>query len=318
MKSTYVYGPVPSRRLGRSLGVDLVPFKTCSYDCTYCQLGRTTNKTVEPDEYVPADRVLDELGEKLKRGPRPDFIGLAGSGEPTLHARMGEVIAGVKALTDVPVAVLTNGSLLWRPEVRASLAGADLVMPSLDAGSPATFTRVNRPHDDLSFERVVDGLLTFSHGFRRAVWLEVLLLGGMTDHWEEVARIAGIANRMRIDRVQLNTVSRPPAGRSARAAARDHLERLGSLFSASCEVIAETRPGGTARPSGDNAGERILALLDRRPCTVEGIAAGLELRPNEVLKRLDELLEAGLVRTRRKDGSIFYEGISERRREQGR
>ena len=110
----YVYGPVPSRRLGRSLGVDLVPFKTCSYDCIYCQLGRTTHKTIELKEYVPVDAVLDELAGKLHSGPAPDFIGLAGSGEPTLHARIGDLIAGIKSLTSIPVAVLTNGSMLWR------------------------------------------------------------------------------------------------------------------------------------------------------------------------------------------------------------
>ena len=110
----YVYGPVPSRRLGRSLGVDLVPFKTCSYDCIYCQLGRTTHKTIELKEYVPVDAVLDELAGKLHNGPAPDFIGLAGSGEPTLHARIGDLIAGIKSLTSIPVAVLTNGSMLWR------------------------------------------------------------------------------------------------------------------------------------------------------------------------------------------------------------
>jgi wyosine [tRNA(Phe)-imidazoG37] synthetase (radical SAM superfamily) len=163
MRSRYVYGPVPSRRLGRSLGVDLVPFKTCPYDCLYCQLGRTTNKTIDPREYAPVDGVLDELGERLCAGPRPDFIGLAGSGEPTLHAGLGEIIAGIKVRSSVPVAVLTNGSLLWRPEVRAGLAHADVVLPSLDAGSPWIFERVNRPHHDVSFERMVDGLSVFSH-----------------------------------------------------------------------------------------------------------------------------------------------------------
>jgi len=152
MKRKFVYGPVHSRRLGRSLGVDLVPFKTCSYDCVYCQLGRTTQKTIDLREYVPVDAVLRELAEGLRATPRPDFIGRAGSGEPTLHARLGDLVAGVQALTEVPVAVLTNGSLLWRPEVRAALAQADLVLPSLDAGTAASFARVNRPHPDVSFE----------------------------------------------------------------------------------------------------------------------------------------------------------------------
>jgi wyosine [tRNA(Phe)-imidazoG37] synthetase (radical SAM superfamily) len=126
-------------------GVDLVPFKTCSYDCIYCQLGRTTNKTTDLREFVPVDGLLEDLAGKLRSVPRPEFIGLAGSGEPTLHARMGDIVAGIKALTNIPVAVLTNGSLLWKPEVRAGLADADLVMLSLDAGAQPTFERLNRP-----------------------------------------------------------------------------------------------------------------------------------------------------------------------------
>ena len=261
----YVYGPVPSRRLGRSLGVDLVPFKTCSYDCVYCQLGRTTNKTLDLAEYVPVDSMLGELRDKLKEGPRPDFIGLAGSGEPTLHVRLGEIIAGVKALTDVPVAVLTNGSLLWRPEFRVSLSKADLVMPSLDVGTPSSFVRVNRPHADLSFERMVDGLVTFSHESEGKIWLEVLLLAGITDRREEVKRIAGIVDKMRIDRVQLNTVARPPAEASALTVAADDLAKLCGLFSCPCEVIAETRQSGGAISSGRENAESASSS-----CSIEG------------------------------------------------
>ncbi len=309
MKSRFVYGPVPSRRLGRSLGIDLVPFKTCSYDCVYCQLGRTTNKTTDLREYVPVDGLLDEVAEKLRSAPRPDFIGLAGSGEPTLHARMGDIVSGIKALTDIPVAVLTNGSLLWKPEVRAGLADADLVMPSLDAGTQLTFERVNRPHPDVSFERMVDGLLTFARGYKGKIWLEVFVLGGITDRPEELRRIAAIVDRIRPTRVQLNTVSRPPAEACALAAPREVLESLVLLFSVPCEVIAERHsvpPAGPAE-SGDIEGE-IVALLRRRPCTVEGIAAGLGLRPNEVLKHLEALCARGSIRSERRGEDMFYEG----------
>jgi wyosine [tRNA(Phe)-imidazoG37] synthetase (radical SAM superfamily) len=305
---------VPSRRLGRSLGVDLVPFKTCSYDCIYCQLGRTTNKTLELDEYVPVEGVLAELGEKLKKGPRPDFVGLAGSGEPTLHARIEEIIAGVKALADdVPVAVLTNGALLWRPEVRASLARADLVMPSLDVGTPTSFSCVNRPHAHLSFEQMVDGLLAFSREFTGKIWLEVLLLVRITDHREEVERIAAIVNRMRVDRVQITTATRPPAEACALAIPADELEKLRGAFSCPCEVIAENRQSGLALSSNsENAEARIIALLSRRPCTVEDIAKGLGLRPNEVLKRLYILCAKSIIRTERKGDSMFYEDARDR------
>ena len=311
--SRYAYGPVPSRRLGRSLGVDLVPFKTCSYDCIYCQLGRTTNKTTTLQEYAPVDRLLGELAEKLRGGPKPDFIGLAGSGEPTLHVRIGEIITGIKALTSIPVAVLTNGSLLWRPEVRAGLAEADVVMPSLDAGCQAVFERVNRPHRDISFERMAAGLVAFSRDFKGEVWLEVFVLAGISDRPDEIGRIAAIVEKMQPSRVQLNTVSRPPAESGAVAVATDTLQELCGHFLSPCEVIAESRvqPPTGATPSRA-AEDEIVALVGRRPCTVEGIAMGLGLPPNEVLKSLEALGTTGSVRAERRGDLLFYEGVRKR------
>ncbi|MBN1946894.1 MAG: radical SAM protein [Bradymonadales bacterium] len=307
-KDRYVYGPVPSRRLGRSLGIDLVPFKTCSYDCIYCQLGRTTHKTIELAEYVPTEAVLDELARKLATGPAPNYIGLAGSGEPTLHSRIGELVAAIKEMTAIPVAVLTNGSLLWRPEVRSAIAQADLVMPSLDAGDPRTFARVNRPHRRIEFEKMTEGLITFAEEYRGAIWLEVFVVGGFTDSAEAVEKIAAIAEKMHPERVQLNTVSRPPAEDSALAVSAKALEQIRAQFSGTCEVIAEERQfEPTDSPGPTDIEEEILVLLSRRPCTVDGIATGLELRPNEVIKALDLLCQKGAVRTERRGESLFYE-----------
>jgi len=156
------------------LGVDLVPFKTCTYDCIYCQLGRTTNKTVERRQWVPLDDVLAELKEKL--ATRPDYITLSGSGEPTLYSRLDELIAGIRSMTDVPVAVLTNGSLLWQEDVRRQLMDAHLVIPSLDAGQGAMFQAVNRPHESISFEQMLEGLIAFREEYYGEYWLEVFLL----------------------------------------------------------------------------------------------------------------------------------------------
>ena len=304
----YVYGPVPSRRLGRSLGIDLVPFKTCSYDCIYCQLGRTTNKTTELREYVPVQGVLDELASRLPFDPAPVFIGLAGSGEPTLHARIGDLIAGIKKMTSIPVAVLTNGSMLWRPEVRAGIGNADLVLPSLDAGDQHSFERVNRPHHDISFDRMTEGLTAFAAGFRGTIWLEVFVLAGLTDGADGIRRIAAIAKRIHPARVQLNTVSRPPAEGDALAASSETLEQLRRLFSGFSEVIAERHQ---VKPS-DSVGsteDEVLALLARRPCTVEGISVGLGLRPSEAIKYLDLLCTRGAVRPERRDNVVFYEKV---------
>jgi wyosine [tRNA(Phe)-imidazoG37] synthetase (radical SAM superfamily) len=302
----HVYGPVPSRRLGRSLGIDLVPFKTCSYDCIYCQLGRTTRKTIARREYVPLDAVVEQVARSLRDGAAPDFIGIAGSGEPTLHSGIGDLIARIKALT--PVAVLTNGSLLWMPEVCAALARADVVMPSLDAGRPRTFERVNRPHPDITFERMVDGLLSFAQGFGGEIWLEVFVLDGITDRREEIVPVAEIARSLRRARVQLNTVSRPPAEDEAQAVSAESLERLRGFFGSGCEIIAEAaRSGRRARDAGAAAEEEIDTLLARRPCTVEGIATGLGLAPNDVVKRLDALVRKGTVLAVRRGEAVFYE-----------
>jgi wyosine [tRNA(Phe)-imidazoG37] synthetase (radical SAM superfamily) len=303
-----VYGPVPSRRLGRSLGIDLVPYKTCSYDCIYCQLGRTTNKTTELAEYVPLDGVYEELAEKLRLDPEPNYISLAGSGEPTLHSRIGELIAGIKRMTPIPVAVLTNGSLLWMPEVRAALAEADLAIPSLDAGNQQTFERVNRSHPDISFEEMTAGLAAFGETFGGETWLEVFALAGITDAPGEMAAIAAIANRLRPARVQLNTATRPPAEDYVAAVPPERLEGLRSFFDVPCEVVAEHRAAGPAvSPATSNARREVAALLERRPCTVEGIAAGLGMAPNEVIKHLNALVAAGVVRCERRGGDTYYE-----------
>jgi len=306
--SKYVYGPVASRRLGRSLGVDLVPFKTCTYDCVYCQLGRTTHRTTQRGEYVPVDAVLAGLKAKLALGPKPDYISLAGSGEPTLHARIGDLIAGIKLMTRIPIAVLTNGSLLWVPEVQDALMEADLVLPSLDAGDEPMFQRVNRPHPEILFEGMVDGLAAFTARFRKLVWLEVLLVEGLTGNEKEVEKIAALARRIQPGRVQLNTVSRPPAEASVRPVSAEQLSALCKFFPKAVEVISDAipqnpLPAGLAKVTD----EEILDLLVRRPCTPQGVAAGLNLHLQEATKRLHALANAGKIAVLRKDEDLFYQ-----------
>jgi wyosine [tRNA(Phe)-imidazoG37] synthetase (radical SAM superfamily) len=125
-----IYGPVPSRRLGISLGVDIVPFKTCSYDCIYCQLGRATNHTIKRGSFVPIDSVLKQIKDVVDQNSDIDYITFSGSGEPTLNSDTGEIICKIKDFTSIPIAVLTNGSLLWQQQVRKDLSSADLVVPS--------------------------------------------------------------------------------------------------------------------------------------------------------------------------------------------
>jgi len=298
-----VFGPVPSRRLGRSLGVDLVPFKTCTYDCIYCQLGRTTHRTVERKEWVPLADVLEELQDKLSS--QPDYITLSGSGEPTLFSRMGELIDRIKTMTDIPVAVLTNGSLLWQPEVRDQLKKADLVIPSLDAGDTTVLQAVNRPHEDIPFERMLDGLVAFRREFQGQYWLEVMFLAGHNAIHDEAAKLAGCVRLIEPDRVQLNTATRPPAEDYAFAVPLSRLHQLAALFVPTAEVIADYR-GVHQDQEFAVAREDVLELLRRRPCSIDDITTGLSIHRNEAVKYVQELTERDLLDHLRTDGTSYY------------
>ncbi|MGC8604841.1 MAG: radical SAM protein [Desulfomonilaceae bacterium] len=309
-KFHHVYGPVASKRLGRSLGVDLVPFKTCSYDCVYCQLGKTSHKTIDRKEYAPIENALKELEIKLNDGPFPDYISLAGSGEPTLNLGIGRLIRRIKRLTTVPVAVLTNGSLLWIPEVQESLLDADIVLPSLDAGDEISFRYVNRPHKGISFESMIKGLVEFTAVFSGSVWLEVFLLGGVTGVSPAVKKIARWVNEIAPERVQLNTVSRPPAEEFAFAVNEVRMQELRKLIPGKVELITENGFGKmpVAKHQETNNSD-ILALLSRRPCTVQGVSVGLGMNPGEAAKRLQCLNQQGDIKVVRSNDCIFYEKV---------
>jgi wyosine [tRNA(Phe)-imidazoG37] synthetase (radical SAM superfamily) len=300
---SYVFGPVPSRRLGRSLGVDVVPFKTCTYDCVYCQLGRTTCKTIERKEWVPLEHVLDEVKSKLSK--RPDYITLSGSGEPTLFSRLGDLVDGIKRMTNVPVALLTNGSLLWQPEVCREIQDVDLLIPSLDAGDEAMFRRVNRPHEAISFDRFIDGLVAARDTCRGQYWLEVFLLADHTATEAEVKKLARCAGLIKPDCIQINTVTRPPAESSATGVSHERLAELARLFDPPAEVVADYHHVHEQAQFAVSR-EEILSLLRRRPCSIEGIAQGLRMHPNEVVKHIEALQAEGLVKTARTSGKCYY------------
>lgn len=298
-----VFGPVPSRRLGRSLGIDLAPFKACSYDCVYCQLGRTTSHTLERRRWQAPAAILRELA--ARPACAPDYITLGGSGEPTLYAGLGELIAGIKRLTEIPVAVITNGSLLWRPDVRGELLAADLVAPSLDAGDPATFRRINRPCAGIDFEVMVRGLADFRREYRGQYWLEIFLMKNLNDSPASLAALRSWAGRIAPDRVQLNTVARPPAEAGLRPVPLEELTEIARGFRPPAEVIADYRPRETAAPRAANP-EDMLAMLQRHPGTVEDVAAGLSLAPGDAARILEQLLQAGRLTVRECDGRRFY------------
>lgn len=300
----YLFGPVPSRRFGRSLGVDLTPFKTCTLNCIFCQLGRTTVKTIKRAEYVPMDAALSEIKDWLKTEGNADYITLSGSGEPTLHSRFGEVLAFARENTDIPTALLTNGTMLLLPEVRDAASIANVVKISLSAWDMSSFDYINRPHPQLEFERLFDGIKAFREQFEGKLWLEVFLIWGVNSTPGDVGKIAALAREIGPDRVQLNTAVRPPAEDFATALPNEHMEELVGLFDPPAEIIAEFRTDAAGEIRANEA--TILSMIQRRPCTAEQIGETFGMHLNEVAKYVGKLSRAGEIKQERRNGVVYY------------
>jgi wyosine [tRNA(Phe)-imidazoG37] synthetase (radical SAM superfamily) len=303
----YVFGPVPSRRLGRSLGVDLVPYKTCTFDCIYCDLGRTTHKTIARESFASPEEICKELGRTLSvLDSKLDFITLSGSGEPTLNNHIGQIIGGVKEITSIPIAVLTNSSLLSLEEVRRDLLEADLVLPSLDAITPFLFEYINRPHSSLDIKEILSGLSQFRKQYRGHIWLEILFCRGVNDGKDEIQKLKDAIETIEPDRIQLNTTVRPPAEDFAFPLTLAQLEAIKEKLGEKAEIISEfaASTGETFNLVRDT---EILNLIRRRPCTAEDISKALGLHLNEVVKCLEKLLRDGIVHYRTYEHRGYYE-----------
>ena len=301
----YFYGPVPSRRLGRSYGVDIVPFKVCTLDCVYCQLGKTTDRTIERKDYGSIEPILSELRETLAEGLEADFITIAGSGEPTLNSRLGELIEGIKIITDIPVAIITNGTLLYKEDVRADCGKADVVMPSLDAGDEQTFQRINRPHNDISIENLISGLCAFREEFAGRIWLEVFFVEGLNTEDEQIAKIRDAIGCIRPDKVQLNTAVRPTSDADIKRLDAEKLQAIAARLGPKCEIVADFSMSHHGRGL-ENKAEDVLSMLKRRPCSLNDICSGLGIGRSEALKYVTGLQHKGVIHSEKKDGRIFF------------
>ncbi len=308
MARRYLFGPVASRRLGRSLGVDMVPAKTCPFDCIYCEVGRTTTATLERRTWSPPDEILAQLDDFFRSGGEADCVTFTGSGEPTLSVDLGYLVRETKRRYGVATAVITNGALLSDPSVRADLAEADLVMPSLDAAREEAFRKANRPVDAVSLERVIAGLAEFAREYRGRLWLEVLFVEGVNDSDEDVEALCAAIERIAPERVQINTVARPPAESFARPVPPERLEEIAARVSkaALTEIVAPASLRACGL-SGRPPKEAILETLTRRPCTAADLEAGLALGREDVEAALAELMTAGAVRKVEFGAGVFYE-----------
>lgn len=294
-----VFGPVPSRRLGRSLGIDVIPAKTCSYDCVYCESGPTTRLTLKRRPFAPPDRVMADLEEYFKSHPGgADVLTFSSAGEPTLYEPLGELIRDIKkCYPHLPLVVLTNGSLLHDPEVRKALLAADRVVPSVDAATLDAFLRVNRPHPGLDLPAILEGLRAFRREYRGELHVEVMVVAGINDSAEELSAISNVIGCLGADEVELNTVVRPPADPGAAGLSAAEMAKVSAFFpNERIRIIGCFQ--GAGRGGHDLAvGERVLELIRRRPCTAAEMAVSLAVSAEELEKALDGLLrENRLVR----------------------
>ena len=305
----HLYGPVPSRRLGRSLGIDLVPHKICTYDCIYCQIGKTTEKTLQRKEYVPVQEILEEVEAFLKEEHAPiDYLSLGGSGEPTLHSKIRSIIEGIQTITVLPVAVITNGSLFYERELREDLLRADVVLPSLDAVSPEVFEKINRPGPSFSIENVIWGLIEFRKVYQGQIWLEILFCKGINDTPEELQEMKKAIDRIMPNQIHLNTVVRPPSERYVTPLTQEELEKIRAFFGERASIVSEFDRHILPPPELDVT-ERILSILRRRPLSLSDLSRTMGLSQYELERLLKPLVEEGKVRIRSFRDSVYYEAV---------
>jgi wyosine [tRNA(Phe)-imidazoG37] synthetase (radical SAM superfamily) len=304
----YVFGPVPSRRLGQSLGIDPIPLKTCNWNCVYCQLGRTAPLINDRRDYFPRDEIVEQVKAALEahRGDEIDWVTFVGSGEPTLHAGLGWMIRQLKSLTSIPIAVITNGSMLYRPDVREELLAADAVLPSLDAAAETLYRTINRPHPHLTFASLVDGLDAFRHAYGGRLWVEVMLVKGLNDSEEALKDLATVLRGIAPDAIHLSLPIRPPAELWVQPADDEALMRAAAILGSTASLIHPTE--GEFDLSGyENLLDAVVALITRHPLREQELVCALDRRaPGSVSRVLSELAATGRAQQVTRYGERFW------------
>lgn len=305
----YLFGPVNSRRLGLSLGIDLLPAKICNFNCIYCEVGPTTIFTCERKEYTPTAEIIAEIDSFLAtpgQAKPNDVFTITASGEPTLHSGLGEIINHLKTRTALPVAVLTNGSLLYREDVRRDLEHADIVIPSLDSAREESFRKINRPAQCAKLQEIIEGLCLFARNFKGELWLEILLCKGTNDSEQDLAALRQALNDIKPTKIQLNSVIRPPLEEFAKPLTEAALEDISRQLPGSIEIIADFRKRKRANARSAKKTE-LLEMLQRRPCTEIDICEALNLDSNSTARLLQELMESGEIAHSAHRGKIYYQ-----------
>ncbi len=302
----YVFGPVPSRRLGQSLGIDPIPIKVCNWNCVYCQLGRTIPVTNTRQAFFPREDIAAEAHTALAVHHPIDWVTFVGSGETTLHSELGWLIRQVKQYTELPVAVITNGSLLYLPEVRTELSAADAVLPTLDAGNPELYRKINRPHPKATFERLVNGLIAFRQMYPGKLWVEVMLVEGLNDTEEALEQITGWLKRIQPDEIHILLPTRPPCETWVRPPGSESIERAQRILGRLARVIPPAT-GAFELNDSDEIVDAILSIITRHPMREEELVTTLErFSPAQVGQHLEALLTCGRAQVVERLGTRFW------------
>ena len=303
----YLFGPVPSRRLGRSLGVDLVPHKTCSLNCIYCECGRTTDLTIERAEYVPTMEVIAELTRFLSEKPQIDYITFSGAGEPTLHIGLGDIVSFLKTdFSDYKIALLTNGSLFYQEGLRKEVVAIDLILPSLDAVDEEVFEKINRPHHQIKVAQIISGLAELKKSQQGLMWLEVFIVPEINDHEDHIKKLKHAIHRIKPDLVQLNSLDRPGAEKWVKRATQHQLEIIAEKLEWRTEIIAKFPDRKENKAYLTNIESAIIEIIKRRPCTIEDLVQTLGLHAHEVNKYVDVLIKANRIYSQQMERGLFY------------
>ncbi len=308
----YVFGPVPSRRLGQSLGIDPIPLKTCNWNCVYCQLGRSIPLKNERREYFPREDIIAEVERALaSHAPgQIDWVTLVGSGEPTLHASIGWLIRQVKSLTRLPVAVITNGSLLYLPELRLELSPADAVLPSLDAGNARLYRKINRPHPEVSFKRLIEGLVAFRKQYLGKLWVEVMLVRGLNDTEAALSEIATALKSIRPDEVHILQPDRPPVETWVQHPDEEGLLRARAILGDIARVV---HPASSSfdLSGAESLVDAVVGIITRHPMQEDELTETLKhFSPGEVAETLAELEKSCKAQVVERYGVRFWSASS--------
>ena len=310
----HIFGPVVSRRLGRSLGIDLLPFKTCTYNCVYCECGLTTHHSSQRKEFFPVQEIIRELNDVLSKKPELDYITFAGSGEPTLSLSIGRVLSYLKEkYPDYRVAVLTNGSLLILPEVRRDLLQADLIIPTLSTTSQGIFECIHRPVPGLLVSSIIEGISVLRKEFSHQIWLEVFLVPLLNTTKKELSSLRDALYSIGPDRIQINALDRPGTESWVCAPDPEETKKIAAFFSEGglpVDIIG-TDNNRPLLPDPEGLSIKIEETLSRRPSTAEDIAQMTGLHVNEVIKNLGHMMKQGKIQEKDGERGIFYTTVRE-------